>query len=264
MASCGGWNCAHALIPVPESEVPKEVRERVERELKTVKDLKTLKPAKTAEQKADIQRRWEERREDKAVLGLFPEGERLGKKEMGQQWEDSVVEYGKKKGLTEAERVAATEYTRSTNEKINKTFYDKTPQTPQQKSFINTLNRALDKLDKYEGTVYRGINLKEGVIANVMSVYKQAFENKTTVIEPAFMSTSRTKDNDYYPNTQVKYTVNSKNGRNIEPLSKYQGKAGLSSEQEVLFKTSSEFNVTGFKEIKNKYNTEYEIYLEEV
>ncbi|MDR2058055.1 MAG: ADP-ribosyltransferase, partial [Dysgonamonadaceae bacterium] len=63
----GGWNCGHELIPVSDLSVPKEVRDKI------AATLKPVKPVKSEEQKAGIQKRWEERLRLNAKIKEFDE-----------------------------------------------------------------------------------------------------------------------------------------------------------------------------------------------
>jgi hypothetical protein len=71
----GGWNCGHELIPVNELAVPEAVRDKI------ASINKPIKPIKTEEQKADIQKRWSERKklneEIKNISELIPDARKF-------------------------------------------------------------------------------------------------------------------------------------------------------------------------------------------
>jgi hypothetical protein len=99
--------------------------------------------------------------------------------------------------------------------------------TPDQWQFTKGVNRGLDKLPPYEGTVYRKVADMDGKIFST-------FQPGTIVEERGFMSTSK---NINVWGGDTKFTIASKTGRSVVHISSHK------SEQEVLFKSGSRFFV---------------------
>jgi phage-related protein (TIGR01555 family) len=97
--------------------------------------------------------------------------------------------------------------------------------TKEQWGFAKALNKALDKLPKYEGTTMRGASLP----AEVFAKYKPGF----IIEERAFTSTGKGKKF----GGNYSYTIEGHSGRDIQKLSSHSG------ENEVLFKSGSRFEV---------------------
>ena len=91
------------------------------------------------------------------------------------------------------------------------------------------MNSALDKLESYKGTVYRGSDLS----LEVINKYKKAAETGEPYTENYYLSTSKNEDTIFDRNTF--YEIKSKNGKQIEELSLF------SEEKEVLFKEGTKF-----------------------
>ncbi len=105
--------------------------------------------------------------------------------------------------------------------------------TAEQEQLKQSLNAALDKMPRVEGTVYRNIGFyNEGQFNKFIE------ENSgRTVTYPAFTSASKTPDG-YIVETpyQVHMEVTSKNGRDLTGI-------GTEMEEEVLFKTDTTFQI---------------------
>ena len=125
--------------------------------------------------------------------------------------------------------------------------------------FNSALNAALDKLPNWTTSTYRGSSMPESL---VLSKYKTAFDNnQSSIIEEAFTSTSTSPvvansfANDLFNNDNVKvfFTIHGNKGKNIDNISLFGPNFGNSaySESEVLFKSNSSFNVTGYEDVTN-------------
>lgn len=118
------------------------------------------------------------------------------------------------------------------------------------------LNEALEFFPNYEGVVYRTIRKEdwsefgtwETLAARLEKEYRIGLIFRTR----RFLSTSKSTVWLRYP---VRYQIISKTGKNIEGI-------GREREEEVLFKTETEFKVTNFvRDERQKYVM---IYLEEI
>jgi hypothetical protein len=115
--------------------------------------------------------------------------------------------------------------------------------TEDQWKFTKGVNRGLDKLPNYEGTVYRKVSDPGNKIFNKYKV-------GTIVEERGFTSTSK-RMKVWAGNTR--YTIVSKTGKSVEHISPHKG-----SEAEVLFKSGTRFHV---KKIDHANNV---VYMDEV
>lgn len=97
--------------------------------------------------------------------------------------------------------------------------------------YRKVMNSGLDKLESYNGTVYRGSDLSPKVI----NQYKKAAETGEPYTENYYLSTSKYRDTAFERNTI--YEIKSKNGKQIEELSYF------SQEKEVLFKEGTQFRI---------------------
>lgn len=102
----------------------------------------------------------------------------------------------------------------------------------------NFLNKCLNKLPNFEGLVYRCVNL---TIAE-LQVYIDAEHNNHPVIEYPFISTSKSELTAHSYGKNVKFTIYSKTGKEIEKFAKF-GLHNPPNEKEVLFKSGRSFNV---------------------
>ena len=220
----GGWNCGHELIPVNEVSVPKAVRDKIKH-------------------KKNISKQDEE-----YVIKL------LNEKQDGKEIyanKEKAIEFAKKHNLSNAERIAINIYTGKAYKDLNKELREGTI-SEKNKSFETILNSALDKLNPINDTIYRGVNLPESAIKN----YIEAFNSNTDITEKAFTSTSFDKNVAIMFSKAVSFEIKSKTGRDITELSKFGWK-----ESEVLFKSGTNFKVTG---ITQHQSGNYTITMEEV
>ncbi|WP_225730506.1 MULTISPECIES: ADP-ribosyltransferase [unclassified Nocardia] len=143
---------------------------------------------------------------------------------------DAKAAATKPASLTKTESDAIIDYTGSGHQFSNIPLRAGTV-TPQQQEYINTLNRALDKLPNYEGPVTRITNLTPEQIA----AYRKIYETKGTRIEEAFTSTSPFKDAGGVRDGNVEFRIFSRTGKDI---------SSYGPNPEILFKTDTPFKVT--------------------
>jgi hypothetical protein len=97
--------------------------------------------------------------------------------------------------------------------------------------YRKVMNSALDKLESYKGTVYRGSDLS----LEVINKYKKAAETGEPYTENYYLSTSKSEKKAFERNTI--YEIKSKSGKQIEELSYF------SYEKEVLFREGTQFKI---------------------
>lgn len=141
------------------------------------------------------------------------------------QWE-------KKKNniLTYDERYAINTYIGPDSYKINEKLRLNIDLSEEDKKLIFNLDKALDKIENYQGEVTRSISIYSEDIEYFMKDYKVG-----NIIELKSY-TSTTIGDIYNPEARVQMFIKSKNGKNIISYNK--------SEQEILFKRNSRFLVT--------------------
>ncbi len=106
------------------------------------------------------------------------------------------------------------------------------------------LNGALDKLPDYKDVVFRGTILP----SSVKALYFQALEHKIAIKEPAFLSTSQSElTAQMFSRADTILRIDSLHGKNIERMAFY-GITGVQNEREILFKSETNFQVTGFRD----------------
>ena len=110
-----------------------------------------------------------------------------------------------------------------------------------QKKF-NELVKGLKKLPSHNSSTYRGTDFSPDELLK----YKHAFDNKTSVSDTGFISTTKNQlrttryQNPGKNKTPVTMEIRGKNGKDISKIS------ATGHEQEVLFLPGSEFNVVGY------------------
>lgn len=111
--------------------------------------------------------------------------------------------------------------------------------------FAVHLNAALAKLPSTKAVVHRGI----WRIDSVLKMYQNAFQTGDVLIEYGFTSASRSRGIAEQFG-EIILDIFSENGKSIEKFAKF-GTSTFDNEEEVLFKSSSMFRVTGIKEKNN-------------
>lgn len=140
------------------------------------------------------------------------------------------------KSLTEAERGALLQYKSSESYKVNAKLRDGITLTKAEQKMVEELDRALEKLPRYEGTVYRRLSFDmEGRAA--LDAFLAAHEAETVVRSAAYTSSS--SDIDGYPvsgELTVTQVISGKTGRDMAGI-------GNNSESEILFARNTRFYV---------------------
>ena len=160
-------------------------------------------------------------------------------------------------GLTEAETSAVLSYKSSESYKINAKLRDGIALTEAEQAMVGELDRALEKLPRVEGTVFRTLNFDNVFYAKeeYEAFIVQHAEGNFTLYK-AYTSTS-TKANGYPLAEGARYGVTLEiSGRNARDLAGF----GNNFENEAVFPREVTFIVTKVTTDKNGYA---HIYLEE-
>lgn len=159
---------------------------------------------------------------------------------------DSLVKQGreeiKEKDLTPDEESAIIRYIGSDSYKINEPLRNGSELTQDQKEWIKTLDRALDKMPVYEGEVTRSLSFK----LQGKEALKEFLNSHIVGKEITYSAyTSATIGEIYNPNGEVQLTIISKTARDITSLN--------AGEQEILFERNKRFKVIKYEFYKEKH-----------
>lgn len=143
--------------------------------------------------------------------------------------------------LTGDEQYALNKYLSSESYALNDKLRRLQKLSEEENRWMNDLDSALDKMPEYRGTLYRSVS--DFGIDNVDLFIKSHIVGESMVFD-SYLSTSKEVYDESFP---IQYVIKSKHGKDI---------SSYSLEQEILFKSQSEFLVT-----KIMGNT---IYMEEV
>ena len=141
------------------------------------------------------------------------------------------VDYDEIFNLSSEEKRALNRYISSDSYKINDKLRRGVILNDDDKIFVEYLNKALDKIPVYEGTVVRDLFF---MFEEDFREFVEEHINNTSILYKAF--TSSTTNKIYSEDAHVRLIIRSKNGRDI---SMYNEKEG-----EVLFKNNTLFNVS--------------------
>lgn len=159
---------------------------------------------------------------------------------------ESLIKQGREEiennSLTYDEESAIMKYIGSESYILNDTLRRGIEPTDEQKRWVNTLDKALEKMPKYEGIVTRSLDFRR-TYNNELEKFLEAHNIGEIVEYPSYTST--TTGVIYNPNGEVQLIINSKSGRNIIAMNK--------GEKEILFKRNTRFKVKEVIEEKGKY-----------
>ena len=153
------------------------------------------------------------------------------------EWREKERAYRNNTGkdtLNIEEKDALTRYISSDAYSLNDKLRRGTDLTDFEKEWIMNLDKALDKMQEYKGTVYRsisdfGIDDVEAFIGSHAVGREKNF--------PSYISSSLNVYDESFP---VQYVIKSKHGKNINNYNQ--------SEKEILFKRDSKFLITKVQE----------------
>ena len=141
--------------------------------------------------------------------------------------------------LSDEEQYAINQYISSESYKLNETLRDELELTKQQEIIINNLDKALNKLPKYEGNVTRSIILNKDELKEFLKLHQ---EGKIVKYKAYTSSTVGERYNNF---SNVELHIKSLNGKDFRKFNK--------SEQEILFKRNSKFKIIIIKKIDDIY-----------
>ena len=145
---------------------------------------------------------------------------------------------GGTKELTETDVQSIEYYTRNGYKEINGQLISGQNNKPETTRAINRLNEAIEKIDNFEGTVYRGDSFDS---KNKWFSFLNSIKNKEVFTYKGFMSTSEEKDvtqgfDTIFDGAAI-FKINSKTGKSIKDFSDNY------NELEVLFKPNTSFRI---------------------
>lgn len=207
-------------------------------------DVEKAKEDYTNEQKQNYCAKNTERFRRMSENSLDPDNKRKYEAR-AKEWEEKEKFYRKSVGeddLNIEERAALTKYISPDSYTLNDKLRRCIDLTDSEKDWIMNLDKALDKIPEYEGTVYRSVS---GFGIEDIKEFIKSYEAKKIKSFPSYISSSLDTYDESFP---IQYIIKSKHGRNI---SRYNNK-----EKEILFKRGSRFLV-----VKVEGNT---IWMEEI
>ncbi|MFA1744568.1 minor capsid protein [Fusobacterium animalis] len=159
---------------------------------------------------------------------------------------ESLIKQGREeieeKDLTPDEESAIIRYIGSDSYKINEPLRNGSELTQDQKEWIKTLDRALEKMPVYEGEVTRSLTFQLQGKEALREFLKEHKINEI-VSYPAYTST--TVGDTYNSNGEVQIKIISKTGRDIRRFNE--------GEQEILFERNKRFKVIKYEFYKEKH-----------
>lgn len=135
----------------------------------------------------------------------------------------------KQKGLSKDETYAINKYIGFESYTYNEKLREDIALTEEEQTILNNLDKALEKMPKYNNDVTRSVSISYDDIDYFLRDYKEG----NIIKYKAYTST--TKGEIYNPDSRVQITIKSKNGRDISEYNQ--------DEQEILFARNSQFKV---------------------
>ena len=104
--------------------------------------------------------------------------------------------------------------------------------------FIQACNAALEKMPRYQGTVFSGVSFDSATLAKHIQTLQECLATGQPYINKALMSSTTNINKTEIFGDNFMYVIKSKNGADIKPISHY------SSEDEIVFRAGAKFKVT--------------------
>lgn len=154
------------------------------------------------------------------------------KKYLKASYEESEKEAFKRRyGITEKDEKAIYDYMSFKSYVVNEKLRNGNQLTNEEKQFINNLNEALNKLPSFNGNLQRSLYFDD---QESLNNFLSEYEINMPVSYKSFISTTKGETYNHEGQVQI-YIQDSKNGKDMSIFNR--------KEQEVLYKTDSEFNV---------------------
>ncbi len=164
------------------------------------------------------------------AAGLRPQNERTWVADLGGGRAAETVENKAQPAILDDEDMyAINQYKSARSYQINAALRGEMPMTEQLQAIVDSIDRALEKLPIYEGTVYRSIT--DFGIDDMDAFWNQHAVGKK-IRFPAYISSGTQIYDDGFP---IQYVILSKKGRDMREYNP--------TEFEVLFQRNSEFKV---------------------
>lgn len=114
--------------------------------------------------------------------------------------------------------------------------------------FIQACNAALEKMPRYQGTVFSGITFDTATMAKHIKTLQDCLATGQPYVNKALMSSTTSIDTTKIFGDNFMYVIKSKHGADIKPISHYR------SENEIVFRAGAKFKVTAvYQETTQKY-----------
>ena len=104
--------------------------------------------------------------------------------------------------------------------------------------FIQACNAALEKMPRYQGTVFSGVSFDSATLAKHIQTLQECLATGQPYVNKALMSSTTNINKTEIFGDNFMYVIKSKNGADIKPISHY------SSEDEIVFRAGAKFKVT--------------------
>ena len=162
---------------------------------------------------------------------------------------DGRWDFSDMRNLSEADKTFLTAYLSNSYHEVNDALR-KGELNGEMKAMVKGIDKAVGKLDKYEGTVYRGVKFQYGgtrkenakAYSDLLAHYKSNVGKVVT--EKTYLSTGKVKsliDRKFTSSDHpsIKFTIKSKTGRNVSHYN--------SEEKEIVFGRNTKFKVVSVK-----------------
>ena len=104
--------------------------------------------------------------------------------------------------------------------------------------FIQACNAALEKMPRYQGTVFSGVSFDSALLDKQIQTLQECLKTGQPYVNKALMSSTTNIDKTTIFGDNFMYVIKSKHGADIKPISHY------ASEDEIVFRAGAKFKVT--------------------
>jgi len=175
---------------------------------------------------------------------------RNGMNRYDEEKDDPAWDYSDMKNLSETDKTYLVAYLSNSYSVINEALR-KDSMNDETKAMVRGIDKAMGKLDTFEGTVYRGIRFENGAYTKKQNAQRYAdtlayYKNNVgkDIVEKSYVSTGKAKtqvDKKFTTSSapSLKFTIESKTGRDVSHYN--------NEEKEILFKRGTRFRVVSVK-----------------
>ena len=104
--------------------------------------------------------------------------------------------------------------------------------------FIQACNAALEKMPRYQGTVFSGVSFDSALLDKQIQTLQECLKTGQPYVNKALMSSTTNIPKTSIFGDNFMYVIKSKHGADIKPISHY------ASEDEIVFRAGAKFKVT--------------------